>query len=157
MNDNMSDHSPILTGWKEIAKYLNMGIRTVQRYECEHQLPIRRAGGPKGSVIATKQELDDWLTQRPKRQISTAQKPFSQSLDWRWAALQDSMEKMGELRKELNQRRAELRAAVSTLHSSIRVVDTPVPGVPAAVHVSVVTQDAAKSFNLLEGTEQKPS
>ena len=32
----------ILTGWNEIANYLGMGVRTVQRYERELGLPIRR-------------------------------------------------------------------------------------------------------------------
>lgn len=32
----------ILSGWKEIANYLRKGVRTVQRYERELGLPIRR-------------------------------------------------------------------------------------------------------------------
>lgn len=52
----------ILTGWKEIATYLRKGVRTVQRYERELGLPIRRfAGKSKGSVLAMKADIDGWL------------------------------------------------------------------------------------------------
>jgi len=52
-----------LSGWKEIASYLGMGVRTVQRYEREMGLPIHRpTGKSRGAVIATKAELDGWLT-----------------------------------------------------------------------------------------------
>jgi len=52
----------ILNGWKEIANYLGKGVRTLQRYEREFGLPIRRpAGKPIGSVIATKAEIDAWI------------------------------------------------------------------------------------------------
>ena len=54
--------SPILSGWKDIARYLGKGIRTVQRYELELGLPIRRPPGKwRASVIATTAELDAWV------------------------------------------------------------------------------------------------
>jgi hypothetical protein len=59
----------ILSGWKEIANYLGGGVRTVQRYECELGLPIRRpAGRSRGSVIATKAEIDAWISASPLRE-----------------------------------------------------------------------------------------
>jgi len=68
MPDDNSTLSPVLTGWKEIAKYLHMGIRTVQRYELEQKLPVRRlSGNLRGPVIASKLELDLWVTSFPKR------------------------------------------------------------------------------------------
>src|ERR1700749_1389626 len=57
-----------LSGWKEIATYLGKGVRTVQRYERQLGLPIRRpAGKPMGSVIATKAELSAWISASPVR------------------------------------------------------------------------------------------
>jgi len=54
--------SEILSGWKDIANYLGKGVRTVQRYELELGLPVRRpAGKAQGSVIATRSELDGWV------------------------------------------------------------------------------------------------
>ena len=59
-----------LSGWKEIGRYLGKGVRTVQRYERQAALPVRRpAGKPSGgAVIATKAELDGWVKASPIRQ-----------------------------------------------------------------------------------------
>ena len=61
------DSAPeVLVGWKEVANYLRKGLRTVQRYERELGLPVRRpAGKTGGSIIARKAELDAWLTACP--------------------------------------------------------------------------------------------
>ncbi len=34
-----------LTSWKEIAAYLQVSVKTAQRYETEHGLPVKRLGG----------------------------------------------------------------------------------------------------------------
>ena len=49
----------ILHGWKDIAKYLRCGIRTVQRWE-KLGMPVRRPLG-RASVMAISEELDAWL------------------------------------------------------------------------------------------------
>ncbi len=54
-----------LDSWKEIASYLNRGVRTVQRWEREEALPVRRLQHDKlGSVYAFKRELDSWFASR---------------------------------------------------------------------------------------------
>ena len=59
----------VLSSWKEIAAYLGMGVRTVQRYERECGLPIRRLNGKdRFSIRAYPAELDFWLRQRTTRQ-----------------------------------------------------------------------------------------
>jgi hypothetical protein len=51
----------ILNSWKEIATYMDRGVRTVQRWENEG-LPIRRLGvGKRAPVFAFAAELDHWL------------------------------------------------------------------------------------------------
>jgi hypothetical protein len=51
----------ILTSWKEIGQYLGKGVRTVQRWEREAGLPVRRQVTPSPhSVIAMSDELDTW-------------------------------------------------------------------------------------------------
>lgn len=57
-----SDRVSILNSWKEIARYMGRGVRTVQRYESDLHLPVRRLPG-KGSrtVFAMPQDLDAWL------------------------------------------------------------------------------------------------
>lgn len=51
----------MLTSWKEIAAYLGKGVRTVQRWETEMQLPVRRPHGrDRQIVVAFPEELDFW-------------------------------------------------------------------------------------------------
>ena len=55
----------VLSSWKEIGNYLGRGVRTVQRWEQEFGLPIRRPAGPaRHSVIAMPDELDAWTRSR---------------------------------------------------------------------------------------------
>lgn len=56
----------ILSGWKEIAVYLNQGVRTVQRWEVIG-LPVHRVRGPNGPVVCFAQELDHWVEHAPVR------------------------------------------------------------------------------------------
>jgi len=52
----------ILNSWKEIASYLDRGVRTVQRWERDSQLPVHRLNSGKvGPVFAFPSELDLWL------------------------------------------------------------------------------------------------
>jgi len=58
----------VLNGWKEIAQYLGRGIRTVQRWERELQLPVHRPRGADNSaVVALGDELDGWLAKAPMK------------------------------------------------------------------------------------------
>ena len=51
-----------LNGWKEIAAYLGRSVRTVQRWEKDFGLPVRRFGVSKPeSVFALQREMDAWL------------------------------------------------------------------------------------------------
>jgi hypothetical protein len=54
-----NDH--LLTSWKEIAIYLSKGVRTVQRWERELGLPVRRPARSRHIVVATTSDLDGWV------------------------------------------------------------------------------------------------
>jgi hypothetical protein len=55
----------VLTSWKEIAAHLGKSIRTVQRWERELGLPVRRPDRRRsGIVLADPAELDHWLHQQ---------------------------------------------------------------------------------------------
>jgi hypothetical protein len=59
-------HSGVLNSWKEIATYLGRGVRTVQRWEAELQLPVHRPRGKnRSAVMAFRAELNDWLFRTP--------------------------------------------------------------------------------------------
>lgn len=53
--------SDVLSSWKEIAMYLGKGVRTVQRWESELGLPVRRPNDNRGIVLALRSELDKWM------------------------------------------------------------------------------------------------
>lgn len=56
----------VLNSWKEIAQYLERGVRTVQRWEADLALPVRRPRGKKRSaVIALRCDIDEWLNSCP--------------------------------------------------------------------------------------------
>jgi TolB-like protein/Tfp pilus assembly protein PilF len=58
-------NEPRLESWGEIATYLRRDIRTVQRWEHLHGLPVRRLViGKMGQVYAYRSELDRWMQQR---------------------------------------------------------------------------------------------
>jgi hypothetical protein len=72
-----SAKQPILRNWKAIASYLGKGVRTVQRWERDLALPVRRnRTDTKGSVIAFVAEIDDWVTARQFRRRTVV---FSES------------------------------------------------------------------------------
>src|SRR5215472_12392920 len=64
-NPPASERGERLEGWKQIAAYLKRDVRTVQRWERTEQFPVRRQMHRKlGNVLAFKDELDCWMSQR---------------------------------------------------------------------------------------------
>ena len=62
-----------LDSWKDIADYLRRDVRTVQRWERERNLPVRRLpGGRKPRIYALKSELDLWLKGSPADPVPSA-------------------------------------------------------------------------------------
>ena len=53
-----------LDSWKAISKYLDRGLRTVQRWHTEYEMPVRRISGTTGAVFAFTSELNTWLQAR---------------------------------------------------------------------------------------------
>lgn len=55
-----------LNSWKEIAAYLDVSVRTVQRWEAEEDLPVERhRHARRSSVYADASVLDRWWRSRP--------------------------------------------------------------------------------------------
>lgn len=55
----------LFNSWKEIAAFLDRGVRTVQRWERDHRLPVHRVGNsPRAPVFALQEELLLWLRSR---------------------------------------------------------------------------------------------
>jgi TolB-like protein/tetratricopeptide (TPR) repeat protein len=85
---NLTDQSPEkprtgrrLDSWKEIASYLNRGIRTVRRWELEEGLPARRHQHTRqGTVYAYTEEIDAWFDSR-RRRLEQEREPRRDALD----------------------------------------------------------------------------
>jgi hypothetical protein len=107
--------SVVLSGWKDIASYLGKGVRTVQRYERDLRLPVRRpAGKLRGSVLTTKSDLDGWVL------ASALRKPIdvpSQGID-----LQTRIDRMKTLCEETVRLRDECRVSRERLCRNIRSI-----------------------------------
>jgi len=84
----MHQNAEILKSWKEIARYLDCGIRTAQRWERDLGLPVRRPRGRmRSAVIALTAELDDWVKTRATSAIV---------IDVSAASLPDAMARLTE-------------------------------------------------------------
>ena len=62
------ENADLLDSWKDIAKYLNRTVRTVQRWEALQAMPVHRQLHVKaGSVRAFKSEINAWQQSRTYR------------------------------------------------------------------------------------------
>jgi hypothetical protein len=63
---HVSEESTVLSSWKDIARYLGKGVRTVQRWERHLGLPVRRPIGAsqKSAVLLYRSDVDAWLATR---------------------------------------------------------------------------------------------
>jgi hypothetical protein len=103
----------ILTSWKEISRYLGKGVRTVQRWEREAGLPVRRQTEPSPhAVIAIADELEAWARSRTRGPAEA---------------------QAGALRREIAALRAEngeLRTRLGSLEAAVAAMSGP--AVPSA-------------------------
>jgi hypothetical protein len=110
--------SEVLSGWKDIANYLGKGVRTVQRYERELSLPIRRPSrNARGSVMATQSELKSWVT--ACQLIERSQSRVASELP-SCTALKNQIIELKRLREQTKELRAEMRASCMALRETVR-------------------------------------
>ncbi len=110
-------HSAVLSSWKEIAAYLGKGVRTVQRWERELALPVRRPiAHNKRIVIAVPDELDNWL----RRNLAPA------GYSWRGevAARRAEVERMHRLLVHMHEETKKVRARADHLMELLKIATT---------------------------------
>jgi hypothetical protein len=117
---NASPQPPqILSGWKQIANHLGKAVRTVQRYERQLGLPVRRpAGKSRASVIASRAEVDGWVQASPTREmfrLRDAQKQFRSSA----VSLKETIGEMSWLRDQMHQLRTEAERSMQKLRETV--------------------------------------
>jgi hypothetical protein len=118
----------LLTSWKEIASYLGKGVRTVQRWEQQFGLPVRRPNEKsKGIVHATAEELDAWLA----TQWSQRPKEFAQAIGIKNVyvdAMRASVKQAMELRHANQLLLQDVRSTLASLHEQCRLLARNLPG-----------------------------
>ncbi len=77
--------SVALSSWKEIGAYLGKGVRTVQRWEQQFGLPVRRPNAQSHVIFAVPSELDAWIkshqhapNNHPVKAVATSKKRRTQ-------------------------------------------------------------------------------
>ena len=87
-----------LGSWKEIAGYLGKGVRTVQRWEQDLGLPVRRPKSrSKGVVFALAEDIDEWLRQQETENRNTLRHELKQLR----RVLEEALAENHMLRREL--------------------------------------------------------
>ena len=127
--DSAPKKPPVLNSWNEIARYLGRGVRTVQRWERELQLPVHRIGdGKRSPVYAVVSELKFWMVTSAAMQDLTKSrtngtKAAASTQDKRWVQLTERLYELAQLVAQnsvRHQRHArELRQRIKTLQSEL--------------------------------------
>ncbi|MFB3814122.1 MAG: hypothetical protein ACE14L_08415 [Terriglobales bacterium] len=119
----------ILTSWKDIAQYLGKGVRTVQRWERELGLPVRRPKpGQKHIIIAFRNEVDAWL--RNEAQAAVAVGTRSLQMERMRALMATMVEQTEKLRQNIEV--LAKSAARHTARSTATKMERERPGDEAA-------------------------
>jgi hypothetical protein len=119
-NQTTPEPPQFFSGWKDIAAYLGKGVRTVQRYEIELGLPVRRPAGKSwGSVVATKVELDAWVSASPIRETFHLTRMTAGLVTSTADEIKNGVLEMRNLRNQMVGLRTELRNSVQLLKEGI--------------------------------------
>src|SRR5215467_2190070 len=118
-----------LTSWKAIAEYMEAGVRTVQRYEREFGLPVRRPTCKlRGAVMATRAEIDAWVAAAPIRKtfrlVRTEQNSRAQSS---YNKIEEGVIAMRKLKAQMQALRTETRSALNLLIDRVSAVRLLMP------------------------------
>jgi len=96
-----SEDSTVLSSWKDIAKYLGKGVRTVQRWERQLGLPVRRPNGAlqKSAVVLYRGDVDAWVATRfSARTLEKNEAQTTQTLSSARTKLREGIRTARELR-----------------------------------------------------------
>jgi hypothetical protein len=103
----------VLNSWKEIARYLDRGVRTAQRWEVDLALPVRRPRGKQRSaVVAICGDIDAWMQHCPLAAKKWEQPDHQE-------AVTDLISQSRHLRLELHRIKGELHETVDRLTANL--------------------------------------
>jgi len=119
MASNIVTKSNVLNSWKEIANYLGRGVRTVQRWERDLGLPVRRPRArSRSAVVAISDEIDVWLRSAPTSEVVPNHSNPAPNL----LKLRETMEEHANLRDRCNELRAANNEALAKLLVNLKAM-----------------------------------
>jgi hypothetical protein len=115
---NISEDSTVLSSWKDIARYLGKGVRTVQRWERHLGLPVRRPIGAsqKSAVLLYRGDVDAWLATRfSARSLEKSEAQADQSSRSARSTLREGIRTARELRTANHALTEQISASIRLL------------------------------------------
>ncbi len=115
---NISEESTVLSSWKDIARYLGKGVRTVQRWERHLGLPVRRPIGAsqKSAVLLYRGDVDAWLATRfSARGLEKSEAQADQSSRTARSTLREGIRTAHELRTANHRLTEQITASIRLL------------------------------------------
>jgi len=121
-NETVAPSVVIFNSWKEIASYINRGVRTVQRWEAELGMPVRRPRGRgRSAVLAVRSELDRWIQACPlEAREKMSQSVTELSVNPAIEQLRTSTLQLHQIRSQMHDSREQLFVALSELSASVQ-------------------------------------
>lgn len=124
--ENSSDRTPelkYLSSWKEIANYMGKGVRTVQRYEAQFGLPVKRpAGKSRAAVVATRAEIDTWIESSPAREALRRSVGEIVAREPELREIREGIREMHDLRAQMQALRKETNSSLNMLLSGLALL-----------------------------------
>ena len=124
---NISEDSTVLSSWKDIARYLGKGVRTVQRWERHLGLPVRRPIGAsqKSAVVLYRGDVDTWLATRfSARTLQKDGEQGNQSSRSARSTLKEGIRKARELRTANQKLTEQIIASIRLLNERCDLLST---------------------------------
>ena len=124
---HISEESTVLSSWKDIARYLGKGVRTVQRWERHLGLPVRRPIGAsqKSAVVLYRGDVDAWLATRfSARTLQKDGEEGSQSSRSARSTLKEGIQKARELRTTNQKLTEQIIASIRLLNERCDLLST---------------------------------
>lgn len=113
----------VLNSWKEIASHVGRGVRTVQRWERDLGMPVRRPRAKsRSAVVAMADEIDAWLRSAPTGELPTNHAPKASETSQMLDRLRQSVEQHVDLRDQCNRLRSANHQALMALISNLQMM-----------------------------------
>ncbi len=124
MASSAAPKANVLNSWKEIASYLGRGVRTVQRWEHDLAMPVRRPRAKsRSAVVALPEEIDAWLRTAPSNEINRVPKTAKPHGKFIMA---ETLAAAEDLRHQCETLRTQHHRAVMNLMDNLRAMQNSV-------------------------------